>query len=219
MFLRYVFGCALAAIAFCGNAQAAIMEVTYSGNIYNSFSNDVGGTFGAAGASLEGKAISVAFRYDTSLAPITSGPQNNQISGAAVSVGITINGITKLYNTFYTSLVQNYNDGQKHTNVQAEANFDNSGIHYLTMSSTDNVTGAFPLSLTTAYNFTGPLGNGFFRLENGTQALFTPTHVTSVQIAAAVPEPSTWALMILGFAGVGFVAARKRKNQGVGLAA
>jgi outer membrane lipase/esterase len=30
-------------------------------------------------------------------------------------------------------------------------------------------------------------------------------------IAAPVPEPSTWAMMILGFAGVGFVAYRRRK--------
>ncbi|MES2193446.1 MAG: PEPxxWA-CTERM sorting domain-containing protein [Pseudomonadota bacterium] len=29
----------------------------------------------------------------------------------------------------------------------------------------------------------------------------------------AVPEPSTWAMMILGFAGVGFMAYR-RKNHG-----
>ncbi|MES2193615.1 MAG: PEPxxWA-CTERM sorting domain-containing protein [Pseudomonadota bacterium] len=28
-----------------------------------------------------------------------------------------------------------------------------------------------------------------------------------------MPEPSTWAMMILGFAGVGFLAYRKR-NQG-----
>lgn len=32
-------------------------------------------------------------------------------------------------------------------------------------------------------------------------------------MTAAVPEPSTWAMMILGFAGVGFLAYR-RKNQG-----
>jgi len=31
-------------------------------------------------------------------------------------------------------------------------------------------------------------------------------------VAPAVPEPSTWAMMILGFAGVGFMAYR-RKNQ------
>ena len=29
---------------------------------------------------------------------------------------------------------------------------------------------------------------------------------------AAVPEPSTWAMMILGFAGVGFMAYRRRSH-------
>ena len=39
-------------------------------------------------------------------------------------------------------------------------------------------------------------------------------------IAQAVPEPSTWAMMILGFAGVGFMAYRRsRKDQGLALAA
>ena len=37
---------------------------------------------------------------------------------------------------------------------------------------------------------------------------------------ASVPEPSTWALILLGFAGVGFMAYRRsRKNQGFALAA
>ena len=36
---------------------------------------------------------------------------------------------------------------------------------------------------------------------------------------AAVPEPSTWAMMILGFAGVGFIAYRRsRKDNGLALA-
>ncbi len=34
----------------------------------------------------------------------------------------------------------------------------------------------------------------------------------SVTIAAAVPEPSTWAMMILGFAGVGFMAYRRKSK-------
>jgi PEP-CTERM motif len=36
-------------------------------------------------------------------------------------------------------------------------------------------------------------------------------------ITAAVPEPSTWAMMILGFAGIGFMAYRRR-NQAAALA-
>lgn len=34
----------------------------------------------------------------------------------------------------------------------------------------------------------------------------------TLTIAAAVPEPSTWAMMILGFAGVGFMAYRRRNR-------
>ena len=34
----------------------------------------------------------------------------------------------------------------------------------------------------------------------------------NVSIASAVPEPSTWMMMVLGFAGVGFAAYRRRNN-------
>jgi len=36
-------------------------------------------------------------------------------------------------------------------------------------------------------------------------------------MAAAVPEPSTWAMMLLGFAGVGYMTYR-RKRQAAALA-
>jgi hypothetical protein len=36
--------------------------------------------------------------------------------------------------------------------------------------------------------------------------------VTAVGPAPAVPEPSTWAMMILGFMGVGFMAYRRKQN-------
>jgi PEP-CTERM motif len=54
-------------------------------------------------------------------------------------------------------------------------------------------------------NFTGP---------NGGDTVF-PLTVTS-SVVAAVPEPSTWAMMILGFMGVGFMAYR-RKQGGLSL--
>ena len=53
-----------------------------------------------------------------------------------------------------------------------------------------------------------------------------PTAAAHMEIAdaflavAAVPEPSTWVMMILGFAGLGFLAYRRsRKDQGLALAA
>jgi hypothetical protein len=32
-------------------------------------------------------------------------------------------------------------------------------------------------------------------------------------VATSVPEPSTWAMMILGFAGVGFMAYRRQNKM------
>ncbi len=36
--------------------------------------------------------------------------------------------------------------------------------------------------------------------------------ISNAATVAAVPEPSTWAMMILGFAGVGFMAYRRKSN-------
>ena len=44
------------------------------------------------------------------------------------------------------------------------------------------------------------------------------TYLDDVSLNAAVPEPSTWAMMILGFMGVGFMAYRRR-NRAAALAA
>jgi PEP-CTERM motif len=52
----------------------------------------------------------------------------------------------------------------------------------------------------------------------GTGANFSSTFSVSAPFVAAVPEPSTWAMMILGFAGVGFMAYRRR-NQTTALRA
>ena len=35
---------------------------------------------------------------------------------------------------------------------------------------------------------------------------------TEINLLTAVPEPSTWAMMILGFAGVGFMAYRRKRS-------
>ncbi len=84
------------------------------------------------------------------------------------------------------------------------------------------------------YNFNVSAGSLNFPVTNGdqsfsqyvqfqagageviTSALFLSTtadafEAANFNVVAAVPEPSTWAMMILGFAGVGFMAYR-RKN-------
>ena len=56
--------------------------------------------------------------------------------------------------------------------------------------------------------------DGSYLFDNGTFA------VRPVDLTAPVPEPSTWAMLILGFASIGFVAYRRsRKDHGLALAA
>jgi hypothetical protein len=38
------------------------------------------------------------------------------------------------------------------------------------------------------------------------------TSLTVTPQVSAIPEPSTWAMMILGFCGIGFITYRQRKN-------
>jgi PEP-CTERM motif len=52
-------------------------------------------------------------------------------------------------------------------------------------------------------------------LGNGNSNLTTPFNVEPVSAVTAVPEPSTWAMMILGFVGVGFMAYRRKSKPNV----
>jgi hypothetical protein len=73
-----------------------------------------------------------------------------------------------------------------------------------------------------AYGLPDPYPTGVFTF-NGTvlnmhyDATFRTYSDTAFN--AAVPEPSTWAMMILGFAGVSFMAYRRSKDQGLAFAA
>ena len=71
--------------------------------------------------------------------------------------------------------------------------------------------GYFDLLVNPSFNFND---------GHGVRALLPDPYGSTQQmlVQTAVPEPSTWAMMILGFAGVGFMAYRRR-NQGASLKA
>lgn len=53
-----------------------------------------------------------------------------------------------------------------------------------------------------------------YRLSAGNDGIYTSFDVAATFTAvAAVPEPSTWAMMVLGFAGVGCLADRRRRSS------
>jgi hypothetical protein len=61
-----------------------------------------------------------------------------------------------------------------------------------------------------------------FNTPEAFQSVVFSTGPTAFEFAvtgvAAVPEPSTWAMMILGFAGIGFMAYRRKNHGGLRLA-
>ena len=80
-----------------------------------------------------------------------------------------------------------------------------------------------PGTSTTLHNtldFTTNLAAGQHTLQLQATRIFAPgAGVTSqyfdnvsLDVEAAVPEPSTWAMLILGFVGVGFMAYRRRNG-------
>jgi hypothetical protein len=50
----------------------------------------------------------------------------------------------------------------------------------------------------------------FFMVQNRTREFGAFSAV--LDVAPAVPEPSTWAMMIVGFCGLGFMAHRRKQN-------
>jgi PEP-CTERM motif len=86
-----------------------------------------------------------------------------------------------------------------------------------TFGSVTNVTESFPCTPcnpVTAYAsgnslFINWTGSGAGRVGDAITVEFTVGGPVS-----AVPEPSTWALMLIGFAGLGFAFRRSRRNTG-----
>jgi hypothetical protein len=60
----------------------------------------------------------------------------------------------------------------------------------------------------------GPNSNGDVTVQstNGGTIDFSDSYAITGPMVAAVPEPCTWAMMILGFVGVGFMAYRRKQN-------
>jgi hypothetical protein len=85
------------------------------------------------------------------------------------------------------------------------ADLANSQYFYIIQPWTNGSPAPFSDSVATQFAY-GTTPNTYIDYYNGQ---FIPTNFS----VSAVPEPSTWAMMILGFAGVGFMAFRRKSKQ------
>jgi hypothetical protein len=67
----------------------------------------------------------------------------------------------------------------------------------------------------TQYSFIETASSNSTLLAFGLRQEASSSGLDDISVAAAVPEPSTWAMMLLGFAAIGFVAYRRNHRAAI----
>jgi hypothetical protein len=209
--------CAALGALLSTSAFADIVKETYTGTVSSGVDN--AGFFGPNNADLSGLAYTATYVFDTAV----PGAAKNSVGGTfftygggvntpAVSAAMTINGHTFTTNGLgHAELdASNMSSGSFRTYAQANAAFGSQFDNFL---ETQDPAAPYPTSLSSPFTYTylavgTSSAYGTFKI-GGDWLSLSPTTVT---LTAAVPEPSTWAMMILGFAGVGFMAYRRKSK-------
>ncbi|MDE2377079.1 PEPxxWA-CTERM sorting domain-containing protein [Bradyrhizobium sp.] len=228
--MKKLFGSIVGLILGVVSAHASIVQVTYSGTVVAG--SDARGIFGTINTGVEayvGQSYVAQYVFDTSRATgafARTSPDNNFVFGGAdfvnlspaTSAQVSVNGHTFSFNPIAYSQLS----GTSQTvdaNVQkayARLHVDSSHDTLLDSYVRANDLGPYTVPLTITENFTyhvlpGQTSISQFITVGGYVTANIDT-LTIRDITTGVPEPSTWALMILGLAGVGFAARRQRRS-------
>ena len=214
------FGLAISVAAFAGSAQAALVDVTYTGLITGG--TDVGGDFGSVGATLVGKTITVQYLFNTALGDIDTNPGENSTSGGSLfsdaspglSASISIGGGKPV--TF---------DGASYGSIGETSNATGSSqSHDITSAAGSDVNsfiqagaGALPDSIVTPFSYTvsaGDFASGSFTLVDGGFASFAPTSIS----LSTVPLPSALPMFGAAVLGLGALQIARRRTAKAKLA-
>jgi PEP-CTERM motif len=229
---------AAAAVLYAGlsPAAAAIVNVTYTGTVYDGY--DQSGLFGPAGSGLAGSSYKATYTFNTSLGSLSSGPTSNLNYGGSstgfasplIGGSVTINGQSVAMPRGYSDSMYGYNDGvlSEQFHLGSYSNFVAGSVYQLDLNYNYivNSLATLPADVITPFVHTVGAGDshyGYFQriTFDYNAGVFTENTVAYANITtlavSGVPEPSTWMLMILGFAGLGF-AARRRKKAAMALA-
>jgi PEP-CTERM motif len=220
-------------------ASAEIITVTYTGTVTGGW--DTTGVFGStAPNAYVGDTYTEVFEFDSTLGStwiannstqyagawgITGGP-NDPNHSSPVSPGISVtmylNGHSASFSGASYGHIMGLNIAPGYGEQSGiNTSMSDAGIGSATASigSPTGGNAGVPSSIFIPYTYVaqpGDNGNADFGLNIGPSGLNVHTVASEVQLTVdgvgAVPEPSTWAMMILGFAGVGFMAYRRKSK-------
>jgi hypothetical protein len=130
------------------------------------------------------------------------GSNGYTVGGFLASGGVTVSDANTVDNTLFEF------DGSitVHTGEVIEVVHDDGASLYISGSLVPGLNPGPTAAVTEFAKYTGPTGTFSFQLVYG------ESNGPPAVLAAFIPEPSTWAMMLLGFAGLGFAGYRKAKS-------
>lgn len=201
-------------------ASANVVTVITTGTVTSGA--DTFGMFGAVGSDLTGAQFTATYTFDLSDATYTETfPAGGSFySGGHAPFTTWAPGGSAIFTINDQSIAFN---GASNWAISAEPYrlaqlvYQGPGNYIQTMV----VSPSFSFPSTVDASF-GPLdvppsqySSSYLIYGGGSEIDLNVTTVT--QLAGGVPEPSTWAMMILGFAGVGFMAYRRKNSVALAL--
>ena len=204
--------------------EATVVYVTYTGTV--SSGNDPGAVFGQAG-SLRGKSFEVSYVFDTGSFADTNPTEDFVFGGTAFGrpsplidpAVLTIGGVSINISGNSVGEIQGINQGPGAFSEQLHRAYDTNGS--AVENSIFNYSGGLSASITSPFIYhvtSNDGGASDFSAFGASGNMSVDTLTVSLIPVSAVPEPSTWAMMIVGFASVGFMAYRRKGQRSIRLA-
>jgi PEP-CTERM motif len=213
---------AAGALGLSGAASADIVTVTYTGPVI--LVSDAGGTVPAAS---EGDTLVASYVFNlpnadpahTLIGP-TDGGFASGAYGSFVTASLTINGVAALLPAFATGQLTG------ETNVFEAGTVLSANVNGAVPNTSDQLESLLN-SHNFSWNLSPPLGGLSYTVspddEDAVTQLTTAagdlleadiaTVTVTVSSSSPVPEPSTWAMLVLGFAGLGYAGFRQSRAR------
>jgi hypothetical protein len=197
---------ALAAI-LCAPAKAEIVTYTLTfapGSAFDSTTNMVTTQSGGTGTlTLNIPAPPGLLSGPSSIFPGSTAGSGTYAAADFTSLSATIDGISFLF-----SAIGNGN------NQISNLGFSNGLLNDINVGGSGGTsTSPNNLEILSIGGAPGSAGDVNVSGVNGCCIGFSTSYTVGAPMIAAVPEPSTWAMMIFGFMGVGFMAYRRKPNR------